>query len=167
MRDAFRGRAAAYEELKQYPQTRADLSTLVLLNETALMTEKDSRSGYSANTLEQTILAHRERAKFLNDRGQTLLAKADLDRARELESGVSLKPNVSKSNNWIRLINDLDKEVTVVFDNEKYILKPKEQKKFRHTPGTYTYEVPGVVAPRKGDLEEGKMNTIRIYPPEQ
>jgi len=166
MREALGGRAAAYEDLKQYPLARADLNTLVMLNETALLAEKDAKQAYSPLNLEEAVSSHRQRGKFLAERGQDSLAKADLNRALELEGQVSLKPR-NKTNSWIRLVNELDREVTVIVEKEKYTLKAKEDKKFRLPPGPYTYEVPGIVSPRKVNLEDGKMNTIRVYPPEK
>jgi hypothetical protein len=167
MREAFRGRAAAYEETKQYHLARTDLNTLVLLQETALQTEKDLKQPYSELNLDQAIQVHRERARFLDERGQTVLAQVDRARAQELEGiVVSLKP-ITRPNSWIRLVNDWDRDVVVILDKQRHVLKPREEKKFRQLPGPYTYEVPGVVAPRKVELEDGKINTIRISPPEK
>ena len=132
-----------------------------------MQTEKELKQPYSELNLEQTILVHRERARFLDERGQTVLAQADRARALELEGiGVRLKP-VTPTNSWIRLINDWDRDVTVILENQRHVLKPREEKKFRQPPGPYTYEVPGVVGPRKVELDDGKINTIRISPPEK
>jgi hypothetical protein len=168
MLHAFRGRSAAYLALKDPERALSDLTTLVLLLEQDLATQRKLNTGDLTEALQQTAKAHRERGTVLMDRGRRSAAVTDFDRAEELEKQTAGKPNTTrKPNAWIRVVNEWTRTATVEIDGEVYVLAPNEEKKWRRAPGTFTYTVREQGIPRTSGVKDGEMTVIRIYPPKQ
>jgi tetratricopeptide (TPR) repeat protein len=164
MLEALRGRAAGHEALGDLERALTDRTMIVLLHEQDLSVRREMKAGELTDLIQETAKAHRDRARFLMDRARWTAARADIERAEELERQTSGK-KTEKANAWVRLLNEWDKPVTVEVDGEVHELRPGAEKKWRRTPGSFTYTVREVGIPATSSAKEGEMLTIRIYPP--
>jgi len=164
--EALRGRAAAHEALGDLERALTDRTMIVLLHEQDLLVRREMKAGELTDLLQDTAKAHRDRARFLMDRARWSAARADIERAEQLEQQTAGK-KTEKSNAWIRLLNEWDQPVRVEVDGDVHELKPGTEKKWRRTPGKFTYTVREVGIPATSTARDGEMTTIRIYPPQR
>jgi DinB family protein len=167
MRQAYGGRAAAYEQKGDYGRAAADYGMIVFSYAVELDAADPKAEGYN-DLLREAAKAYRTRAACLRAKGdaeasardvkwaEKLEARAQKAEAKSADAPAGLPARVTLRNDWTDAL-------TVVIGGVSYTLQVGETKTLPAPAGSFAYEMQAGSYQIKGTLDSGR--TPRIRPP--
>ena len=162
MRNAYGGRAAAYEKQGDYGRAAADYG-MIVFSYAVELDAADPKSEAYPDLVRDAARAYRTRAACLQAKGDTEAAGRDLRRAERLEAKAKRAPDNARtaeapaapSAGRVTLRNDWTDALTVIIAGASYTLRVGEMKTVPAPAGTFLYEMEAGPYHVQGKLESG------------
>jgi hypothetical protein len=161
MRNAYSGRAAAYEKKGDYAKALPDHNLAVLYYALEAEILNSLETPDRASFLADTAQAYRARSKCLEALGRAQAAQVDRKRADALATDAKQLASKAATAARIGLVNAWTQPVTVVIGGVSYRLDVGERQEVPASASSVAYAIQAGPLQRTGTLEAGKTYTIR------